>query len=227
MTQLPSMEELEQLRRITTPTISNAIERLGIKGRDEGYTDEGIKCIFPELGAVVGFACTAVVRSAQPDPHPRYSSRKPYWDHFCKYPAPRIVVVQELDQPPKGAFWGEVNANIHKALGCVGAITNGTVRDLDEVKALGFQFFASAVSVSHAYCHLEDFDVPVRIGGLSIRPGDLIHADRHGAILIPRGEEQRILAAAIEVEKYERPIIRLCQSEGFSTDTLAQLVEGK
>jgi len=216
--------QLERLRSITTPTISNAIEQLGVRRRDEGYTNASIKCIFPELGAIVGYACTALIRSAQPDSHPRHPSRKPYWDHLLKYPAPRIVVVQDLDQPPSGAQWGEVNANIHRALGCVGVITDGTVRDLDEVRALGFQFFASGIAVSHAYCHIEDFDIPVRVGGLIVRPGDLLHADKHGAITIPAGLVEEVISAATEVERYERPIIQLCKSEGFSTERLAELV---
>ena len=218
-------QELDALRRINTPTVSNAIERLRVRSRDEGFTDGTIKCVFPEFPAIVGYAVTLRVRSGQPKPDEKVKSRKPYWDHIESIPAPRIVVAQELDQPPRGAFWGDVNANIHRALGCIGVITDGGVRDLDEVRALGFHFFAAEVSVSHAYARLEDFNVPVTIGGLTILPGDLIHADKHGAIVIPRGMGREVIAAAAEVEKYERPMIDLCKSSEFSTTKLARLLE--
>ncbi len=218
-------EELEKLRNITTPTIANAIERLKLRRNDEGYTDATIRCFFPELGPIAGYACTAVIRSRQPNPQPKYSSRRPYWEYILRCPAPRIAVVQDLDQPPAGAYFGEVNSNIHKRLGCVGVITDGTVRDLDESKALGFPFFAAGVSVSHAYAHLEDFDVPVRVGGLAVHPGNLIVADKHGAILVPAGAERQVIAAAKDVELYERPMIELCKSPEFSTERLAELLE--
>jgi len=218
-------EELERLRNITTPTIANAIERLKLRRNDAGYTGATIKCFFPELGPIAGHACTAVIRSKHPNPQPKYGSRRPYWEHILQCPAPRIAVVQDLDQPPAGAYLGEVNSNIHKRLGCVSLITDGAVRDLDEVHALGFSFFASAVSVSHAYAHLEDFNTPIEVGGLAIHPGDLIVADRHGAILIPEGAGRQIIAAAKDVEQYERPMIELCKSPEFSTERLAELLE--
>lgn len=220
-----SSEDLEKLRNITTPTIANAIERLKIRRNTEGYTDPTIRCFFPELDPIAGYACTAVIRSRQPNPKPKYSSRGPYWDYVQGCPVPRIAVVQDLDQPPAGAYFGEVNSNIHKRLGCVGVITDGSVRDLDESRALGFPFFASAVSVSHAYAHLEDFNVTVRVGGLEVRPGDLLVADKHGAILIPAGTERDVIAAAKEIEQYERPMIELCKSPEFSTERLAELLE--
>jgi len=220
-------EQLRYLRGVTTPTLSNAIERLHLRPNGEGFADPSIKCIFPELGAVVGHAVTVVVRSSRPATEAKARSRKPYWDHILKYPTPRIVVAQDLDQPPLGAFWGEVNANIHRALGCVAVVTDGTVRDLDEVKALGFPFFASAVSVSHVYAHLEEFDVPVKIGGLTVHPGDLIHADQHGVLLVPREAVPRLADAVKAVEEYERPMIQLCKSPDFSTGQLARLMEGE
>jgi len=129
-----------------------------------------------------------------------------------------------LDDPAAGAFWGEVNANIHRALGCIGLITNGTVRDLDEVRALNFQFFASGISVSHAFAHLVDFGGPVEIGGLTVRPGDLLHADQHGVVHIPSSIASEVAVASREVEQYERPIIGLCKSKEFTTEKLASLL---
>ena len=227
MTTLPALtaDELRYLGSVTTPTLSNAIERLRLRPNTAGFADPTIRPVFPEFGTVVGYAVTAVVRASTPPSRSKIRSRKEYWDRILKHPAPRIVVIHDLDQPPVGAFWGEVNANIHRALGCVAAVTDGTVRDLDEVRALGFPFFAAGVSVSHAYCHLEEFDVPVTVGGLTVHPGDLIHADRHGVLSIPREAVPALPGAVKGVEDFERPIIRLCQSPEFSTEELARLLE--
>lgn len=221
-----SAADLEALRALNSPTISNAIERLRIRPRGEGFTDCSIRCMFPEMGAIVGYACTATMRAAEPLNNGAFDVRKAYWDCLSKHPAPRIAVIQDLDDPPVGALWGEVNANIHRALGCVGVITNGTVRDLDEVRALGFQFFASDVSVSHVWAHLESFGNPLKVCGFTVSPGDLIHADKHGAIIIPTDRVKDILEAATAVEKYERPIINLCKSAEFSIEKLEKLIKG-
>ncbi len=218
---------LEQLRQVTTPTIANALEQFGLRAGDEGYTDASIRCVFPEMGAIIGYACTLVIRSDRPSFKPAYSSRKPYWDHFANYPSPRIVVSQDLATQPKGAYFGEVNCNIHKALGCVGLITNGAVRDLDEVKAMRFPCFAGLVSVSHAYAHLEDFNVPVRVGGLTIHPGDLLHADQHGAVVIPHDVVGELLKAVQKVIDYETPMIQLAKSPAFTTAALAELLKNE
>jgi regulator of RNase E activity RraA len=135
-----------------------------------------------------------------------------------------VIVVHDLDDPRgQGAQWGEVQANIHKALGCAGVITDGSVRDLDEVKALGFQFAAAHVSVSHAYVHMVDFGLPVKVGGLWVKPGDLLHADQHGAVTIPAEIADKIPAAVAKVEADERQIISICQSRDFSADRLKEL----
>jgi regulator of RNase E activity RraA len=139
-------------------------------------------------------------------------------------PAPRVIVVHDLDEPRgQGAQWGEVQANIHRALGCAGVVTDGSVRDLDEVRALGFQFAAAHISVSHAYVHMVDFGLPIKVGGLWVKPGDLIHADQHGAVTIPAEIAPRIPEAVVKVEADERKIISLCKSSTFSADGLKQL----
>jgi len=222
MTPPLSPEEFNLLRAINTPTIANAIELLGIRPRHEGFTREPVRCLFPELGVTLGYAVTARIRSGTPPRRP--ASLKPYWDHIVESPAPRVVVAQDLDQPPAGAWWGEINSNIHRALGCIGLVTDGTVRDLDEVRPLGFQFLASGVSVSHVHAHLEDFGQPVMIGNMQVRPGDLIHADKHGAIAIPLPQAREVIKAVLKVENYERPLIQLCKSPGFSTAELERLI---
>jgi regulator of RNase E activity RraA len=135
-----------------------------------------------------------------------------------------VIVVHDLDDPRgQGAQWGEVQANIHKALGCVGVLTDGSVRDLDEVKALGFQFAAAHVSVSHAWVHMVDFGIPVKVGGLWIKPGDLVHADQHGATTIPIEIADKIPKAVADVEADERQIIGVCQAPGFTAQKLKDL----
>jgi regulator of RNase E activity RraA len=219
-----SPEELEALRRFSTPSIANAIERFDVRPRHQGFTGPEIRCMFPEMPPMVGYAATAIVRAEQPAQPGRSPAVGDYWDFILSIPAPRIAVIQDLDQPCAiGSFWGEVNGNIHKALGCVGTVTNGGVRDLDEVRALGFQFLAAAAIVSHAYVHLVDFGTPVKVGGLLVHPGDLIHADQHGAIVIPHEIARDVSAAAAEVERGERVIIDFCQSPEFNVERLKEL----
>ena len=135
-----------------------------------------------------------------------------------------MIVVHDLDEPRgQGAQWGEVQANIHKALGCVGVVTDGSVRDLEEVRALGFQFAAAHISVSHAYVHMVDFGLPVKVGGLWVKPGDLIHADQHGVVTIPKEIAGQVAEAVAKVEADERKIIGVCQARDFSADKLKEL----
>ena len=225
MNPLLTTEELALLRAINTPTISNAIELIGLRPRDEGFTREPVRCLFPDLGVTVGYAVTATIRSATAPNASEVPPLKAYWDHIVQCPAPRVVVAQDLDQPPLGAWWGEINSNIHRALGCIGLVTDGTVRDLDEVRPIGFQFIAAGVAVSHVYAHLEDFGKPVTIGSMRVQPGDLIHADKHGAIVIPPSHAREVLKAVLAVERYERPLIQLCKSPDFSTAELERLMK--
>jgi 4-hydroxy-4-methyl-2-oxoglutarate aldolase len=216
-------DELNLLRITNTPTISNAMERLGIRDRNEGFTRGNIRALYPELGVMVGYAVTATMRSTRAPV--KKLALKQYWDHIASIPAPKVVVVQDLDEPAVGAMWGEVNANIHRALGCIGMVTNGTVRDLDDVQPLGFHFFAAGLAVSHVWAYPEDYNKLVTVDGMTVRPGDLIHADKHGAITIPADQVGTLLSAVAAVERYERPLIQLCKSSEFSTAKLEQLMK--
>jgi 4-hydroxy-4-methyl-2-oxoglutarate aldolase len=221
-----TLEELETLRWIPTPAVANAIETFHLRPRTVGFMGPEIRQMFPSLPPIIGYAVTARVVAAY-DPGPKGPvSRIDYWRYIeASSPGPRIAVVEDLDDPPAiGAFFGEVNANIHRALGCVGAITNGGIRDLSEVEALGFPIWAGSVVVSHAYVHLVHFGTPVRLGGLVVRPGDLLLADRHGVIQIPLEIARAIPEAARRIEEREKAIIRYCQSPGFSADGLAELM---
>jgi 4-hydroxy-4-methyl-2-oxoglutarate aldolase len=214
-------EELERLRRYDTCTVANAIETFDVRPRTAGFASPEIRSIFPQLGVMIGYAVTARARANQPGDG-NYS-RHGWWDAIAAAPAPRVAVIQDLDDPPVGAFWGEVQSNIHRALGCAGCVTNGGVRDLREVEPLGFHYYAGSVMVSHAYVHMVDFGTPVTIGGLEIRPGDLIHADMHGVQVIPEEIAREIPAAAEKIIAKERTITSLCQSPGFELDALKRL----
>ncbi|MBU6402090.1 MAG: RraA family protein [Verrucomicrobia bacterium] len=218
-------KDLEALRQLSTPTVANAIELFNVRPRNQGYLSPEIRCLFPQLGVMVGYAVTLrfVAEQAAPRPASRYES----WKYILQTPAPRVVVLQDLDQPPgAGAFFGEVMATLHQRLGCAGAVTNGHVRDLDEVAALGFHFFAGGVCVSHAYVHLVDFGGPVKVGGLVVRTGDLIHADKHGVLTVPKEIARAIPQAAAQVAERERRIMDHCQAPDFSLEELKRRYEG-
>jgi regulator of RNase E activity RraA len=203
-------EQLDALRKFPTPTIANAIETFEVRPRGEGYTDSRVRCLFPELGPVVGYACTATIHTLQPAPEPRNVDRRKYWEYVQSLPGPKISVVQDLSETSGGAYWGEVNSSIHRALGSLGVLTNGTVRDLDEVRRLGFHFFAAGVHVSHGYAHLEEYNRPVRVFGMFVHPGDLIHADQHGAVVIPSSIADRVAEAAAGIDLSEKPMLAAC-----------------
>jgi regulator of RNase E activity RraA len=217
-------QELDALRKITSPTVANAIETFNIRPRQEGFMSSEIRALFPELGPMVGYAVTALIRAEQTPQEGHRASTFAWWDYVQTIPAPRVIVVHDLDDPHgQGAQWGEVQANIHKALGCVGVVTDGSVRDLDEVRALGFQFCAARVSVSHAWIHMVDFGLPVKVGGLWVKPGDLLHGDQHGVISLPPGIAAQIPEGAAKVEASERKIIAACQAADFTSERLKAL----
>lgn len=223
MRQPLSPEVLETLRQEPTPSVANAIETFNIRSRSEGFTSSAIRCILPEVGPMIGYAATAKIRSAKQPAPGEAVPRREMWEHILSLPAPRVVVIQDLDDEPVGSFWGEVQANIHKALGCVGVVTNGGVRDLDEVREVGFALFAGHIHVSHAYVHVVEVGTPVEVGGLTVHPGDLLLGDQHGVIQIPHEIAADVPAGARQVEARERRIIELCQSDEFSLDRLSEL----
>lgn len=215
---------IDALRKISSPTIANAIETFNVRPRNQGFMSTEIRCLFPELGPLVGHAVTAVIRAEPPPQQGHRASTFGWWDYVLSIPAPRVVVVHDLDDPRgQGAQWGEVQANLHRALGCAGVVTDGSVRDLDEVRALGFQFAAAHVSVSHAWVHMVDFGLPVKVGGLWVKPGDLLHADQHGVVTIPADLASQVPAAVAKIEADERRIIELCQAKDFSAERLKEL----
>lgn len=219
-----SPEKMAALRKIPSPTIANAIETFDVRPRGEGITDARIRCQFPEFGVLLGYACTAMILSGQPAARKRRVSRKDYWEYTKQAVGPKLTVIQDLSEVPGGAYWGEVNSSIHLALGSQGVLTNGTVRDLDEVHTTGFHLFSSGVSVSHGFAHLEDFGMPVKIFGMIVRAGDLVHADKHGAVVIPHQIAGEVAQASREIDRTERKMLDLCRSKKFSISELDKLI---
>src|SRR5690242_13493138 len=185
-TPLLSADQLEELRKYNTPTISNAIEIFNIRPRHLGFLPHRIRSMFPDMGPMVGYAVTSQTRAMYSEEPAGPDLTADYLRYVAAQPGPKIAVGQDLDDPPGlGAQFGEVNSTIHKKLGCVGHITDGCPRDLDEVRAMGFHFFGLNPCVSHAYVRLIDFGKPISIAGVEVQPGDLIHADKHGVCIIP------------------------------------------
>ncbi len=219
-----SEQQLAELRAWPSPAIANAIETFDARSRNSGFMGPEIVCRFPELPPIVGYAATGKIRaSIPPAQDPETVGREQWYAHIESLPEPRIIVLQDMDQPPRGSFWGEVNGNIHRALGAVGVITDGGVRDLDEVRELGFQFLAKELLVSHAYVHLVEIGGPVTVGGLTVQPGALLHADQHGVVEIPHEIAPQVAAAAQAVEDRERVIINYAKSDEFTSKGLLEL----
>jgi 4-hydroxy-4-methyl-2-oxoglutarate aldolase len=214
----------DKLKILDTCTVSNAIEHLNVRLRNEGFVAGALRCRFPALKTMLGYAITGRIRSSSPPMSGRcYYDRMDFWKYLTTLPEPRVLVLEDVDhQPGLGAFVGEIHAAIGLALNCIGYVTNGAVRDLPEVKALGFHLFSGSVSVSHAYAHLVDFGDPVTIGGLKIAPGDLIHGDCHGVQTIPLDIAARVPEEAEKVISSESELKQFCQSPQFSLDGLSK-----
>src|ERR1700746_1282443 len=174
-----SESQFNFLRSIDTPTVCNLIEIVAPERRGIGYTASHLHCPFPDLPPMVGFAKTATIRARDPVSGPSYMQKRlDYLDYVAAAPRPSIVVMEDKDEPAGyGAFWGEVQTNVHKALGGLGTVTNGSIRDIASVVE-GFQMLAGSIAPSHAYVHIVEFGLSVNVQGMEVRSNDLIHADR-------------------------------------------------
>lgn len=219
---------LEELRQFDTCTVSNAIETFGVRLRNAGFADSRIRCMFEDFPhPMVGYAATALVRTSVPPIYGQdFYDRTDWWNHILQIPEPRVVVVDDVDHKPgRGSFVGEVHANILLALGCIGLVTNGAVRDLPAVQAARFQMFAGNVSVSHAFAHIFQSGGTVEVGGLKIRPGDLLHGDRHGILMIPLDIAARVPEVARNLLDRERRIVEFCRAPDFSLGKLREALK--
>lgn len=217
---------LDFLRRTDTCTVSNAIETFDIRMRNEGYIQGAARAMFPAMPPVAGYAITGRIRTSAPPMSGRsYYQNPEWWEHVAAAPSPKIIALADMDTAPgAGALFGEIHARIAIALGCVGYVTNGAIRDVSALEALGFHCFAGSVSVSHAYAHLIEFGEPIEIGGMKISPGDLLHGDRHGVQRIPIRIASELPAATTKIQAHEAEIFRLCEQRDFSIDKLSAVL---
>jgi 4-hydroxy-4-methyl-2-oxoglutarate aldolase len=216
--------EIEYLRTLDTPTLSNAIEVLQVRARNEGFTPLNIRCLFPDLGCMVGHAVTAHVETMTPCSADR-GSFLPLYEAVKECPKPAIVVLQEIgDQRDYAAHCGEVMATIFRGLGAVGLVSDCAVRDIPEVRALGFHYFARGAVASHAYFRIVRVGVPVQVLGMAVRPGDVLHGDGNGLIVVPAVGIEALLPAVDAVRKRERKLMDYVRSREFNFEGLRQHV---
>jgi regulator of RNase E activity RraA len=220
--------DLDALCAFDTPTICNALEIAAPERRAFGFNRRPLLAPLPGAKPVVGYARTATIRAREPNRKSRDEARElrlKYYAHVAEAPLPSIVVMQDVDGPDRGfgAFWGEVQSNVHKALGCAGGITNGSIRDLPML-AEGFQLLAGSVGPSHAYVHLVSFDCEVNVHGMAVRSGDLVHADRHGAVVIPHEAADKLAGALDLLTRQEAVIIEAATNPDFTLEKLKDAI---
>ena len=203
-----SEKHLSLLRQYDTPTICNVIELFGVRPRNTGYMDGRIRACFPEMPPIVGYASTATFRGAFPRTGASsYTTLDDQVRRFAEIPGPVIVVFQDLDDPPVAATFGEVMCSTYQAFGAAGLITSGGARDLDQVRRLAFPAFSSGVICSHGYSHFVSLHEPVRVGGLPVHPGDLLHMDANGVTSIPLDIADEVADSAAEFAAAEGVVL--------------------
>jgi 4-hydroxy-4-methyl-2-oxoglutarate aldolase len=206
--------------------IANAIETFRVRLTNTGFTDGHIRCLFPDLPPMMGYAVTGRLRSGAPPISGSYHDHGDLWSRIQNSPPPRILVLEDLDDKPgRGAFVGDMHAAILKALGCVGYLTNGAVRELPSVRDVGLHLFAASTAVSHAYAHIFDIGVPVTIDALEVKTGTLLHGDQHGVISIPAEIAADVPGVAARLQRSEKEVMEFCQSSFFSVAKLSELMK--
>ena len=220
-----SQNLLETLRKYDTPTIVNSLELLDSKFRTSGFTTEQLICTDTLLPPIVGYARTATISASNEiDQQIKRERSLAYYQYVSSGTGPWVSVIQDIDPNPGfGAFWGEVNSNIHKALGGIGVLTNGSVRDLD-VLSEGFQILAGKIGPAHAYVRIEETGIPVSIFGMELKHNDLLHADRHGAVVIPAELSEKLPKAIELMISREKVILDACKREDFNYHVLRKAI---
>lgn len=218
-------EQLEALRAIDSPTVSNAIEAFQVRDRTTGYPSADVRCLFPELPVTLGYAVTAIADSTVPGSPRGRAGLYRLWEAVAAAPKPAVIVVKDVGpEPRRSCHCGDVMANTAKRLGAVGLITDGGVRDLTEVRALGFQFFAVGAVVSHGNFGIIDVGMSVNIAGCQIAPGDLIHGDANGFVVIPADVADRVAEEVEKVRARESRHIAFVNGPEFSLEGLKRIM---
>ncbi len=227
MAGLLTEDQLEELRKIDSPTISNAIETLNVRGRFEGYLGPEIECVFPEMGPMVGFAVTATIENVPPGEKGDPDKKFEFFDALEAAPKPAVCVFQDVSETPRRASqWGEVLGSTVKALGAIGVVTDGTVRDIEEVRKLGgLHYFSQGVCVSHGELRMVDVNVTVTISGCAIEPGDLVHGDMNGVVLIPNEAADKIASAAAGIYAHEGKMLEQIRQGGLTAAKLREILK--
>lgn len=210
---LLTQAQLDTLAQFDTPTICNAIEGFAVRGKTEGFTR-------PELRMrsalserpMVGYARTGMISARQPAAPAHTAVMEAYYRQYENFDLPMVAAIQDVDQTPVGSFWGDVQATVHRALGCIGVVTNGGVRDVEEVRKVGFYLFSKEILISHAYIHMVEAGTTVDICGMTVHPGDLLHADRHGAIVIPEEIAGEVAEACERAVDAENALLEPCRT---------------
>ncbi len=220
-------QDLDALRQFDTCMVANAIDSSNVRLRNTGFADASIQCMFQDAPPTVGYAATARLRSGEPPiGGGSFHDRADFWNSILQIPPPRILVLEDMDEPPgRGAFVGDMHAAILKALGCIGYLTNGAVRELPAVRAMGIQLFAGSVAVSRAYAHIFDLGAVVKVGGMEVHPGDLLHGDRHGVLTVPMEFATQVPDVAARLQHVERTVIDFCRSSAFSVAKLREIMK--
>lgn len=217
-------ELLEKLRAIDSPTISNAIELYKVRDRTEGFTGFDVRCMFPDLGVMLGYAVTAICDN-RPGP---VAGRRAFFEWLAAIrdaPKPVVCVFQDVSPSrPHSCYFGEVMATCARKLGAIGLVTDGGVRDLAEAEALGFHYFAGGAVASHGNFAITEVGTPVAISGVAFRPGDLIHADRNGVLVIPDDVAERLPDGVEQIRSRERRVMDFTESPDFSLEGLVEVM---
>ncbi|WP_127579477.1 RraA family protein [Paenibacillus koleovorans] len=229
MTDKLPYSELLKWKRWNTPTMYNGWEAITKHDRRTHFNREETQDFMPQMGPMVGYAVTVQIEPSNPE-HPKSNpnAASEYRRYIASIPGPKIVVVQDLDKPETyGSFWGEVNSNIHRALGCVGTITDGAIRDVDEMTNAGFKALARRLCVGHAFVHPVRWGCEVEVFGCKVNPGQLIHADKHGFLVIPDEDAPKLLEASVFMDTNEcNTLIEAARSSfGLSADEVLKRLD--
>ncbi len=227
-TRVLTVEQRQAILRFDTCKLANAIERLGVRLKNEGFTRPGLRCVTGGSPRVLGYAVTSCVRTTDPPMHGyhTYYDLTEWWSTIESRPYPRVAVIEDVDtQPGTGAVLSDVHAHVLQALGCRGVVTNGSVRNVEALASMRFPAFSAFVSMSHAYVHMVSFGRPAEILGLRIAPADLIYVDAHGVLTLPSEAIEDVIRIALEQAQKEAALISLCMSPRVSLDEIRTAVK--